>query len=175
MKRPQLEHIIRAAAGITGAREIVVIGSQSVLGQFPDSPSDLLTSIEADVFTFRDPDDADLIEGSIGEGSPFHQTFGYYAHGVAAETAVLPSGWKERLIKVQNANTGGGYGLCLEAHDLAVAKLAAGREKDISFVAGLLRHKFVEPSLIESRLRQTALKGEKLELSLARLKRLGPA
>ena len=175
MKRPQLEHIIRAATGITGAREIVVIGSQSVLGQFPDTPADLLTSIEADVFTFRDPADADLIEGSIGEGLPFHQTFGYYAHGVAVETAVLPSGWKERLIKVQNANTGDGYGLCLEAHDLAAAKLAAGREKDVSFVAGLLRHKLVEPSLIESRLRQTALNGEKLELSLSRLKRLGPS
>jgi hypothetical protein len=48
MKRPQLEHIIRAASGITGATEIVVIGSQAVLGQFPDAPSDLLGSIEAD-------------------------------------------------------------------------------------------------------------------------------
>jgi len=92
MRRPQLEHVIRAAAGITGAPEIVVIGSQAVLGQFPDAPDELLLSVEADVFTFRDPADAELIEGS-----PFHQTFGYYAHGVAEETAVLPTGWKERL------------------------------------------------------------------------------
>ena len=90
MQRPQLEHIIRAAAGITGATEIVVIGSQALLGQFPDAPAGLLVSIEADVFTFHNPADADLIDGSIGEGSPFHQTFGYYAHGVAEETA-LPS------------------------------------------------------------------------------------
>jgi alcohol dehydrogenase YqhD (iron-dependent ADH family) len=76
MQRPQLEHIIRAAIGITGATEIVVIGSQAVLGQFPNAPAELLVSIEADVFTFRSPDDADLIDGSIGEGSPFHQTFG---------------------------------------------------------------------------------------------------
>jgi hypothetical protein len=55
MRRPQLEHVIRAAAGITGATEIVVIGSQAVLGQFPDAPADLLVSIEADVFTFRNP------------------------------------------------------------------------------------------------------------------------
>lgn len=172
MKRPQLEHIIRAAAGITGATEIVVIGSQAVLGQFPDSPEDLLVSIEADVFTFRDPADADLIEGSIGEGSPFHQTFGYYAHGVAEETAVLPSGWKERLIPLRNANTGNGCGLCLEVHDLAVAKLAAGREKDITFVAGLLRHKLANVSAIESRLRQSRLSGQGLEHALSRLKRL---
>jgi hypothetical protein len=174
MKRPQLEHIIRAAAGITGATEIVVIGSQSLLGQFPDSPADLLVSIEADVFTFRDPADADLIEGSIGEGSPFHQTFGYYAHGVGEDTAVLAAGWKDRLVQVCNANTGNGCGLCLEAHDLAAAKLIAGREKDLSFVAGLLRHKLVKPALIESRLQQTTLTGEKLEVALARLKRLAP-
>lgn len=106
MQRAQLEHIIRAAVGITGASEIVVIGSQAVLGQFPNAPADLLVSIEADVFTFRNPADADLIDGSIGEGSPFHQTFGYYAHGVAEETAILPAGWKDRLITVRNANTG---------------------------------------------------------------------
>ncbi len=172
MQRPQLEHVIRAAAGITGATEIVVIGSQAVLGQFPDAPADLLVSIEADVFTFRNPNDADLIDGSIGEGSPFHQTFGYYAHGVAEETAILPANWKQRLIKVRNANTGDGCGLCLEVHDLAVAKLVAGREKDCSFVAALLRHKLADTSLIESRLRQSPVSGERLELALTRLKRL---
>ena len=172
MQRPQLEHIIRAAAGITGATEIVVIGSQAVLGQFPDAPAALLVSIEADVFTLRNPDDADLIDGSIGEGSPFHQTFGYYAHGVAEETAILPAGWKDRLVTVRNANTGNGCGLCLEVHDLAVAKLAAGREKDSLFVTGLLRHKLADPSVIEYRLRQSTLSQEQLELALARLKRL---
>ena len=172
MQRPQLEHIIRAAVGITGATEIVVIGSQSVLGQFPNAPAELLVSIEADVFTFRSPDDADLIDGSIGEGSPFHQTFGYYAHGVAEDTAILPPGWKERLVKVQNANTGNGCGLCLEIHDLAVAKLAAGREKDTAFVTELFRHKLADAKLIESRLHKSPLSGGRLELTLARLKRL---
>jgi hypothetical protein len=172
MQRPQLEHIIRAAAAITGSAEIVVVGSQAILGQFPDAPADLLASIEADVLTFRSPADADLIEGSIGEGSPFHQTFGYYAHGVAEETAVLPLGWKERLIAVRNPNTANGCGLCLEVHDLAVAKLAAGREKDAAFVAGLLRHRLVDATVVESRLRQSPLSGQRLEVALARLKRL---
>jgi hypothetical protein len=172
MQRTQLEHIIRAAAGITGATEIVVIGSQSVLGQFPDAPVELLVSIEADVFTFRDPADADLIDGSIGEGSPFHQTFGYYAHGVAEDTAVLPLGWKERLIRLENANTGNGCGLCLEAHDLGVAKLAAGREKDIEFVTCLLLGKLVDARTVQTRLRQSSLSGERLAHALARLKRI---
>jgi hypothetical protein len=92
MLRQQLEHIIRAAAGITGAPEFVIVGSQAVLGQFPQAPEELLVSIEADLFSLRDPAESDLIDGSIGEGSPFHQTFGYYAHGVSVETAMLPEG-----------------------------------------------------------------------------------
>ena len=41
MKRAELEHIIRAAASIADDDEIVVVGSQSILGQFPDAPSEL--------------------------------------------------------------------------------------------------------------------------------------
>ena len=62
--------------------------------------------------------------------------------------------------------------VCLEVHDLAVAKLAAGREKDDAFVAGLLLHHLANPTIIESRLHQSPLTGERLELALARIKRL---
>jgi hypothetical protein len=172
MHRQQLEHIIRAAAGITGASEFVIIGSQSVLGQFPQAPDELLVSIEADVFSLRDPADNDLIDGSIGEGSPFHQTFGYYAHGVSQETAILPAGWRERLVPVRNQNTGGGTGLCLEIHDLAVSKLVAGREKDIDFLSGLLRHHLAQVSVIRERLAKTALPVEQIQICVARLDRL---
>ena len=175
MHRQQLEHIIRAAAGITGASEFVIVGSQSVLGQFPQAPAELLISIEADVFSLRDPADSDLIDGSIGEGSPFHQTFGYYAHGVSQETAVLPAGWRERLVPVHNQNTGGGTGLCLEIHDLAVSKLVAGREKEVDFLAGLLRHRLVQVSVIKDRLAETPIPTDRLHASLARLDRLDSA
>lgn len=36
MRRSDLEHLIRAAGRIAGERELVIVGSQSVLGQFPD-------------------------------------------------------------------------------------------------------------------------------------------
>ena len=172
MQRLQLEHIIRAAAGITGATEFVIVGSQAVLGQFPQAPEELLVSIEADVFSLRAAGDSDLIDGSIGEGSPFHQTFGYYAHGVGADTAVLPDGWRNRLIPVHNQNTGGGTGLCLEVHDLAVSKLVAGREKDLAFIQGLLRHRLAQVETIRIRLAQTGLAPERRDACLARLTRL---
>jgi hypothetical protein len=47
------------------------------------------------------------------------------------ETARLPEGWRDRLVPIRNANTGGGTGLCLEIHDLVVSKLMAAREKDL--------------------------------------------
>ncbi len=172
MRRQQLEHIIRAAAGITGAPEFVIIGSQAVLGQFPEAPGDLLVSIEADIFTLRDPADSDLIDGSIGEGSPLNLTFGYNSHGVSIETALLPTGWHDRLIPIQNENTGEGTGLCLEIHDLAVSKLVAGREKDLDFVSGLLRHRLILKDTFRARLGATALEPERLSLCMARFERL---
>jgi hypothetical protein len=172
MRRLQLEHIIRASAGITGTTDFVIVGSQAVLGQFPEAPDELLVSVEADIFSLRDPVDTDLIDGSIGEGSPFHQTFGYYAHGVGMETATLPSGWRERLIPIQTPNTGGGRGLCLEVHDLAVSKLVAGREKDLNFISGLLRNHLVKPETVRSRLVATGLDSERRNLCTGRLDRL---
>lgn len=166
MQRAQLEHIIRAATAITGAQEFVVVGSQAILGTFPEAPTELLVSIEADLFTLRNPADA----GSIGEGSPFHQAFGYYAHGVGLETAVLPAGWRERLVSVHNANTGGGRGLCLEIHDLAVSKLVAGREKDMEFVQGLFYHKMADRQTVRERLTSTPLDAKERQLCVDRLK-----
>ena len=85
MRRCDLEHLIRAAGAVSGEGKLVIIGSQSVLGQFPDAPDALLRSAEADVFAEGNPLASDLIDGAIGEGSPFHELFGYYAQGVAAD------------------------------------------------------------------------------------------
>jgi len=120
MKRSELEHLIRAAGRIAGEREIVVIGSQAVLGQFPEAPMALLRSMEADLYPRGKPGLADKVDGAIGEGSRFHEQYGYYAQGVASDTATLPRGWQRRLVRVENANTDGYAGLCLEVHDLAI-------------------------------------------------------
>jgi hypothetical protein len=172
MTRFELEHIIRASSGITNQKEIVIIGSQSILGKFPNAAPQLLTSMEADVFPLNKPELSDQIDGAIGERSMFHQTFGYYAHGVAENTAILPLDWKKRLITVQNENTGGGAGLCLEPHDLAASKLAAGRDKDIEFLRVMFKERMVEYSLMEDRLRTMPLPPDRLNMALSRLHRI---
>src|SRR5437899_9710839 len=129
MKRSDLEHILRASKGVTGETEFIVIGSQAILGSFPDAPRVLRQSMEADLYPRYQPELSDLIEGSLGELSPFHQTFGYRADGVSPDTATLPAGWEHRLTRLSNENTGGAIGLFLDPHDLAISKLAVGRKK----------------------------------------------
>jgi hypothetical protein len=139
MKRSELEHVIRAAGRIAGEREIVVIGSQAILGQFPEAPVALLASMEADLYPRARPELADKVDGAIGEGSRFHEQYGYYAQAVGPDTATLPRDWQRRLVRIENANTGGHAGLCLEVHDLAISKYVAGRQKDLEFTRELAR------------------------------------
>jgi hypothetical protein len=167
--REQLEHLIRAAAVIADDPDIVVIGSQAILGQFPQAPALMRVSVEADLFPLNHPERSDLIEGSIGELSPFHQTFGYYAEGVGEETAHLPQGWKERLVVIQNENTRGARGLCLEVHDLLVAKAIAGREKDVSFLSEAAEHRMAKIELLLQRLATVEADPEVVKMARARV------
>jgi hypothetical protein len=152
MKRTELEHLIRAAADIADDDHIVVFGSQAILGQYPDAPEELRVSNEADVYPMNHPERADLIDGSIGEGSPFQATFGYYAQGVGETTAVLPAGWRQRLVAVRNENTRGATGWCLEAHDLVLSKYVAGRDKDRRFARAALAANLVTREMLLQRL-----------------------
>jgi hypothetical protein len=170
--REQLEHLIRAAATLAADDQIVVVGSQAILGAFPAAPQELLVSVEADLFPLGHPERAELIDGSIGEGSPFHETFGYYAHGVGPETAVLPAGWRERLIPLYSAATRGATGLCLEPHDLVLAKLVAGREKDLDFAAVAVAAGLVLPVVLRERLRALPVSETQREQVAARLRRV---
>jgi hypothetical protein len=91
MRRTDFEHIIAAAAEASGETELIVVGSQAILGSFPNAPESMLRSMEADLYPLRHPEKADEIEGSLGDGSWFHRTHGYYAHAVGPETATAPT------------------------------------------------------------------------------------
>src|ERR1041385_2665622 len=171
MNRAQLEHVIRAAADIADSNDIVVIGSQAILGQFPNAPESMRISAEADVYPLQHPERADLIDGSIGELSPFHSTYGYYAQGVSETSACLPQGWKNRLIVIQNENTRGARGLCLEVHDLLAAKSIAGREKDIGFLNEAAAHGLADEQEVLARLDLTDTSLDKIEPAKALVRR----
>lgn len=153
----ELEHVIRASGEIAGDDEIIIIGSQSILGQFPDAPTRLLMSMEADIYPKKKPEMADAVDGAIGEGSLFHELHGYYAQGVGQKTATLPRDWQSRLVTIKNENTNNISGLCLEVHDLAISKMIAQRPKDLEFVQELVRHDMIQKETMLKRLGATDL------------------
>jgi hypothetical protein len=160
VNRQQLEHIIRAAGDVIIEDEIIVVGSQALLGAEADGlPRSVLVSREADVMARVDPDGAKAlrINGAIGELSRFDSTHGYYAQGVELSLLRLPLGWFERCTVVENENTRGVRGYCLELHDICVSKLLAGREKDSDYVGALLRSGHAKPETLIERFAQTEM------------------
>lgn len=142
MKKREVDHVLRAAGRIADTKRIIIIGSQSLHGKFPDMPDVIHRSMEVDLIVPGNQPRTEWLN-VIGEASPFHESFGYYADPVDERTAILPRGWKGRLVNLPAGETEGVIGLCLDPHDLAVAKYAARREKDLIFTAELARRRIV--------------------------------
>lgn len=159
MKKHQLDHILRAAGDITGQKQFVIVGSQALHGKYPDLADDIVRSAEVDLFAPRQPDATELLN-EIGVDSPFHVTYGFYADPIDEGTAVLPKGWKGRLVNLPAGDTGGVRGLCLEPHDLAISKYVARRDKDRIFTRELARRHLVDRQKLLALVEQTPISTE---------------
>ncbi|CAB1061395.1 hypothetical protein D1BOALGB6SA_6168 [Olavius sp. associated proteobacterium Delta 1] len=154
MTRAQLEHAIRAACEVSEDSELWIFGSQAILGEFPNAPEELRASVEVDVQPKNRSDKINAIDGALGELSLFHQTHGFYVHGLSiGEAAMLSKGWELRATPVfDEISTNGKTGWCVEVHDIAASKLAAYREKDRDFVRILLIEKMINPETLIGRI-----------------------
>ena len=127
-------------------------GSQAAHAGIAHLPHAMQQSGELDIYPLRRPELADVIDGAIGEGSAFHETFGYYAQGIGPDTAKLPHGWRQRAIEISNPMTGGATGIAPEIHDLCASKLVAMRQKDLDYTEAALNANLVQPSILLERL-----------------------
>lgn len=165
MRRSQLEHAIRAACEIIRRNEIIVVGSQAILGSFHEDqlPHRATMSTEIDLLPVDDDpavvlELSDTIAAVAGEWSMFDETHGFHLDGVDTTTVKLPYGWRERLVRVRNDNTRRpgsreqSTGYCLNKEDLCVAKLLAHRTKDLEFVAALLSYGLIDRDVVTARL-----------------------
>jgi hypothetical protein len=152
MRSAEFDHVLAAAAEVTGQDELVVVGSQAIIGSCEQPPEVLLQSLEADIYPIGDPDAADLIDGAMGDGSQFHLAYGYYAHGVGPETAKAPHGWQERLVRREiqprTASKRTTIAWCLEVHDLVLSKCVAGRQRDWDYAAEALKAEVVQGDVL---------------------------
>ncbi len=162
MNLEQFHHSIRAARevlrlqGASGA--LVIMGSQSILASYSVMVLDsaLMMSAEVDILPVAANRDeinrlSDHLDGSLGQESHFHESFGFHVDGISIETSVLPQGWVERLIPEVDPDSGA-TGWCLDPHDLAVAKLIAGRPKDHDFVHILVTQRLIDPVVVRDAL-----------------------
>lgn len=134
---------------------MLVIGSQSILGTYDEDglPSAATVSIEADLVFLgaRDRRPSDQVNVLIGEGSDFHATHGVYAEGVERGVAILPRGWRRRVVTWHRTDSLPASPRFLERHDLAASKLARGEEKDLRFVGALVDAGLLDPAVVAAR------------------------
>jgi hypothetical protein len=155
VRAEHLAHVLRAAAEITAQTDFVVIGSQAILGSYPELRDGVLVrSIEVDLYPRDVPSLSDML-AEIGEFSDFPSENGYYADAVDPGTAVLPAGWESRTVAFDAGE--GVTGHCLEPHDLIIAKLVATRDKDIAYFEEAATRGLVDRAVLAARLRMTSI------------------
>jgi hypothetical protein len=133
---------------------VIVVGSQAALVGWPTPPEAMRNTPEIDLYVahIRQWEEAnssgwnysdellgeiahDEVTGVFGEGTPFHQSFGFFIDGVSPRTAALPEGWEKRAVfrEVKNGNaTIVAIAPCIE--DLAVAKIRRLADKDVAWI-----------------------------------------
>ena len=156
MKKREVDHVLRAAGRITHEKQFIIVGSQVLHGKYPDLADDIERSAEVDLFAKNHPERTDSLN-SIGVYSPFHEEYGYYADPVDERTATLPKGWRGRLVNLPPGDTDGVLGLCLDPHDLAIAKYVAARTKDLQFNRQLIARGLLDREKLEQLLLQTPI------------------
>src|SRR5258708_2827839 len=132
LRRPDIDHILRAAASLSGHSRFVMVGTGAVIAKAKHIPAIMMMTEEIDIYV-EDADDpdwiSDLIDGSIGRDSQFHRTFGYYGDGVSNKTAVMPLDWRQRATEY-GTQDGLATALGPSTEEIAIAKLCASRDND---------------------------------------------
>ncbi|GAA1060059.1 hypothetical protein [Agromyces bracchium] len=132
MNRDELMELTRQAIRLVPNREVLIVGSQSILGTVAEDrlPERATLSREADIAPTRDDDDDDgtiatRIDVHLGEMSDFDRVNGFYAQGVSSTTAVLPRGWERRATIVHPDGPGGGTAWFISPYDLCASSSSA--------------------------------------------------
>ncbi|MCX6852800.1 MAG: DUF6036 family nucleotidyltransferase [Verrucomicrobia bacterium] len=151
MRIEALKHLATSAAALAPETTIVVFGSASAFATYPE------LGLECELY--KQTKDADLIfepweqslgqalNNAVGKTSSFYDHFGYYADIISpAAFDNFPPGFRDRLVPLEGCPRV----FALDPHDMAVAKLFAGRPKDIRLLSFL----FATDRLDEAKVRK---------------------
>lgn len=158
MRFLSLIHLAKTTLTMSAKERMVVLGSSSLLcfdSNLGEPGQPLETSIDADfMIEGCDEELAKMLIDALGDDSLFGDRQGYYADILRPEIVErLPRGWEERLAPLPGCE--GVF--CIEPHDLAVAKLQAGRPKDIDLLVALIQKGMLTGDTIYERLHETRM------------------
>lgn len=164
-------NIIRAACRVAEQDQVLVIGSQSVLGTYGELelPEESTFSEEADVFPLFDDADgtkSTQIDGTLVEQVSSTRRSDTTLRALTAVPPPLPAGWAERLVPIETrtpTTTRAGAWTCTIC---AVQKLIANRDKDRAFVTALIHDDLVLVSYIRERLELTEVDVQRKRVAL---------
>ncbi len=148
MKKEEVDEALDSLRVITNETHMLVVGTQSLHGTHPDAPDSIMLSREVDVVLKHKARLANWISDVVGDGTPFEAERGYFIDHVAMKEGmpVLAAGWEARVTRTHSMP--GCTVDYLAPEDLAIAKLGAGRAKDLQFVQGMLDRGFVSTERI---------------------------
>ena len=158
MQLRSLRHIVEAVNALVHPAQIIVMGSSSLLAydaSLGESGQPLELSLDADLLVEPlDEGQAAVLHEAIGEGSLFHREYGVYADLLRPNIAeTLSPGWRDRCTAFEGVD----HVACLNPYDLAVAKLAVGREKDIDLLRVLLTRGLIDIETLQQRYQATPM------------------
>jgi hypothetical protein len=152
MQLRSLKELLRAVQALVTPERITVLGSSALLAtdaRLGEAGEPLEISFDADLLL--DPSDeevAAIVHEAVGEGSLFHKRNAVYADVLRPEIVdTLPTGWDQRLKPIPDVSRAAG----LEAHDLALVKLALGRSKDLDLLRTLLKRGTIQADELQRR------------------------
>ena len=154
MRREDLRRLFAAARDLCGETDYVVFGSLAVLGFAGEVPPRMAASIDVDAFTRGDPGRVFDLVPALGQGSPFEAEHGYYLDAISPQVATLPTGWPDRLTRIQLETELAAW--FLEPNDAAVSKYARMEPRDREWIRPGLRAGILSVALLDSRFAQTA-------------------
>jgi hypothetical protein len=160
MYRSQLQHVILEIGRRFDLSDFHIVGSAAILAILPNPPEGALTATrDVDVIPPHDDEHlGDRISFVLGEASEFDLQYGYYAQGVTSKTPTYaPAGWAARAVPIRVEQY---TGWCMDAHDLVLSKLGAGREKDIDFARSTAALGLVRRDELLRRLKDVACSDE---------------
>lgn len=166
--------LLRAAAlrlaELTGESSFVLVGAGSLAITAPGCGG-LARSDDVDMWP-RNNETAALDEciDHLGEGSPFHDEYGFYIERVGSWTLLTqPVGWESRATIV---NFDGIEVLALGLMDLAYNKLEANRSKDEEFLKSSIEEGLIRIDDLEKFIVDNAPSVEARERAIKNLKRI---